>query len=39
MSHKMNEIFPFATMWMDFESIMLNQTEKKYHMRSCICDI
>ena len=28
-SHKMNEILPFATMWMDFKSIMLNKTEKK----------
>ena len=37
-SHKMNEILPFATMWMDFKSIMVNKTEKKEHMRSCMCD-
>ena len=40
LSHKKNEILPFATTWMDLEIIILSevsQTEKdKYHMISLI---
>ncbi|KAF0871819.1 LORF2 protein, partial [Crocuta crocuta] len=40
---KKNEILPFATMWMELESIMLseiNQSEKdKHHMSSLVCEI
>ena len=40
---KNNKILPFATAWIDLESIMLSemsQTEKdKYHMTSLICGI
>ena len=40
---KEREILPFATAWMDLESIMLSeisQSEKdKYHMISLICGI
>ena len=43
LSHKKNEIMPFATTWMDLEIIILNevsQTEKeKYHMISLTCVI
>ena len=43
LSHKTNEILPFATAWMDFESIMLSEishSEKnKYYMISLICRI
>ena len=43
LSHKKNEILPFATTWMTTESIMLSeisQTEKdKYCMISLICRI
>ena len=42
-SHKKNETLPFATTWIDLESIMLSemsQTEKdKYHMISFLCGI
>ena len=40
---KKNEIMPFATTWMDLESVILSevsQTEKeKYCMTSLICGI
>ena len=43
LSHKNNEIKPFAATWMDLEIIILSevsQTEKdKYHMVSIICGI
>ena len=43
LSYKKNEVFPFATKWMDLEGIMLseiNQIEKgKHHMISLISRI
>ena len=43
LSHKKNEIMPFAVTWMDLEIIILSvvsQTEKgKYHMISFIYEI
>ena len=43
LSHKKEEILPFATAWMDLESIMLSeisQSEKdKNHIISLICGI
>ena len=43
LTHKKNEILPFAVTWMDLEDIMLSeisQTEKdKIYMISLICEI
>ena len=40
LSHKKNEIMPFAATWMDLEIIILSEPEKdKYHMISLICGI
>ena len=43
LSHKKNEVMPFATTWMDLEGIMLgemSQAEKdKYTMLSLMCGI
>ena len=43
LSHKKNEIMPFAATWMDLEMIILSEashTEKdKYHMTALICGI
>ena len=43
LSHKKNEIMPFAGTWLDLETVILSevsQTEKeKYHMIFLICRI
>ena len=43
LSHKKNEVMPFAATWMDPEIVIVSedsQTQKdKYHMISLICGI
>ena len=36
---KKNEIFPFATTWMDIECIMLSKIRERNIMTSLICGI
>ena len=43
LSHKKNEVMPFAATWMDLEIIILSEVSEKekdkYHMISLICEI
>ena len=43
LSHKKNEVMPFAATWMDLEIIILSEVSEKekdkYHMISLICGI
>ena len=36
---KINEIMPFAAVWMDQEIITLRKVKDKYHMRSLLCGL
>ena len=39
LSHKKDEIMPFAATYMDVENIILREVRDKYHMTSLICEI
>ena len=43
LSHKKNEVVPFAATWVDLEMIILSEVSQKekdkYHIRSLICGI
>ena len=41
LSHKKNEIVPFAKMWMDLETVIQSEERQKnkYHIISLICGI